>query len=105
MAVRFLFLILIVLFPFTSQASTVQLSSFTHVGAQNWAAGGASFCWVRVPAFSNNTTLFAYWDHPTLTNLPAYTTDGSVWDPTFKAVLHLSETGGPVGIPASAIVC
>lgn len=60
-----------------------------------WNTNGTSYVWVNVPAISaTNNYIWAYWGNPNATNLPAYSTNGTVW-PNYELVWHLKETGFP----------
>lgn len=61
-----------------------------------WNPGGVSTIWVQMPVLSStNDFIWAYWGNPALSGPPAYTTNGSVWQPSFEAVYHLEQTGFP----------
>ena len=63
---------------------------------EDWSTGGTSFVWVRIPAFTNNTTITAYWGNPSAPDVePFYAASGGVWDDTFRGVWHLDETNYP----------
>lgn len=53
---------------------------------------GQSYVWVRIPALTNNTSVWAYWGNHILTNPPASTTNGSVWNANYRGVWHMGET-------------
>jgi hypothetical protein len=62
----------------------------------NWNTNGVSSVWVQVPALSGtNTSIWAYWGNPAATNPPAYTTNGSVWQPHYILVWHFEQNGLP----------
>ncbi len=66
-------------------------------------SNGVSSFWVQVPQLSGtNTTIWAYWGNPANTTPPAYTTNGSVWEPAsvlslpgYDIVYHMKESGFP----------
>jgi hypothetical protein len=61
-----------------------------------WNPGGVSTIWVQMPVLSSaNDFIWAYWGNPALAARPAYSTNGSVWQPSFEAVYHLEQTGFP----------
>ena len=60
-----------------------------------WNTNGTSTVWVNVPTLSStNDYVWAYWGNPAATNLPYYTTNGSVW-PNYDLVWHLKQNGFP----------
>jgi len=61
----------------------------------HWNPAGTSFVWVKVPALSSNTFIYAYWGKPGATVLPSSTTNGATWSEHFRAVLHLSTNSAP----------
>lgn len=61
-----------------------------------WNQSGVSSVWVQVPSLGGtNTSIWAYWGNPAATNLPAYTTNGAVWQPQYLMVWHLEQSGFP----------
>ena len=56
----------------------------------NWNPGGESQVWVRVPSLASDANVTMYWGN-NIAGLPAYATDGSVWDGYF-GVYHLEQT-------------
>lgn len=65
---------------------------------------GVSTIWVQVPTLSGGTNnyIWAYWGNPNDTTIPAYTTNGSVWEPAafldlpgYDVVYHLQQTNFP----------
>lgn len=61
---------------------------------EKWNPSGLSYIWVRVPVFTNNTSLVLQWGDVGFTNSPAYTTNGAAWDAKHKGVWHFGELGG-----------
>src|SRR5262249_18315433 len=60
-----------------------------------WTTNGTSSVWVQVQQLSGtNDGVWAYWGNPNATNLPATSTNGSVW-PDHDLVWHLKESGFP----------
>ena len=59
-----------------------------------WATGSVSTVWVQVPVLTNNASVWMYWGNPSRTAPLACTTNGAVWDDTFRGVWHLSEASG-----------
>ncbi len=58
-----------------------------------WNTNGTSLVWVQVPTLSsNNSYIWAYWGDPTVTYLPASSTNGAVWANNSLSVWHLSQT-------------
>ncbi len=70
---------------------------------EEWEPTGTSCAWVRIPAFTNNTTIYAYWGNDNLGRLPASQTDGSVWLANYKAVWHLDKVNGVEDLRDSAL--
>ncbi len=60
---------------------------------EEWNTGGVSYAWVRVPVFTNNTAIYAYWGNDSLDGHQASQTDGSVWIADYAAVWHLDRVG------------
>ena len=64
---------------------------------------GISSVWVQVPQLSGtNSAIWAYWGNPNDVTPPAYTTDGTVWEPAsflglpgYDVVYHLQQGGFP----------
>src|SRR4051812_32544282 len=49
-----------------------------------WNTNGISSIWVQVPLLAGtNDSIWAYWGNPAGTNLPASSTNGSVWSQDF----------------------
>jgi hypothetical protein len=59
-----------------------------------WNTNGTSTVWVNVPLLSANTSIWAYWGNPALTNAPYYSTNGATW-PGYDLVWHLEQSGFP----------
>jgi Concanavalin A-like lectin/glucanases superfamily/Domain of unknown function (DUF2341) len=60
-----------------------------------WNPNGVSTIWVRVPSITDtNDYVWAYWSNPAA-NLPASSTNGSVWLPEHDLVWHLKESTFP----------
>ena len=79
---------------FTLQGNAAALNHEVEL----WDTGGVSHVWVQVPAFTNATTITAYWGNPSLVGmLPYWQQDGAVWDDTFRGVWHLAQTEFPYG--------
>jgi autotransporter-associated beta strand protein len=53
---------------------------------------GDSYIWVKVPTFTQNTSIWAAWGEDATQQ--ASTTNGVVWDSDFKAVWHMGEATG-----------
>jgi len=61
-----------------------------------WNTNGTATVWVSLPQLSGtNTFMWMYWDNPTETNPPTWTTNGAVWSPNYYVVYHLKEGGFP----------
>lgn len=61
-----------------------------------WNTAGTSTVWVRLPVLSGtNTCIWAYWGNPLAASPPAYTTNGSVWQPRHLLVWHLEQSYFP----------
>jgi hypothetical protein len=65
-------------------------------------SNGVSSVWVQVPQLSGTNYVFAYWGNPNAVTPPAYTTNGTVWEPAsflnlpgYDVVYHLKENGFP----------
>ncbi len=56
---------------------------------ENWATGGTSHVWVKVPELAAGTFIWACWGNPGDSAAPAYTTNGTAWEAGFLRVLHL----------------
>lgn len=63
----------------------------SYTPASYLPTSGQSYAWVKVPNFTNNCSIWAYWGNTNATVPPAYTADGSTWDDTFLLVSHLNE--------------
>ncbi|MCP4709620.1 MAG: LamG domain-containing protein, partial [Planctomycetes bacterium] len=59
---------------------------------ENWDTNGTSHVWVQVDLFASNSFIYAMWGHADWLTLPAYTTNGAVWDATYRGVWHMTET-------------
>jgi hypothetical protein len=54
---------------------------------------GESYVWVKIPALTNNTSMWAYWGNSQATVPPSCTTNCSTWDTNyFRAVWHMGHT-------------
>src|ERR1039457_5777319 len=61
---------------------------------ENWNTNGSSYVWVKMPGLATtNNSIYAYWGKAAQTT-PAYTTNGAVWDSSFRGVWHLAEASG-----------
>lgn len=59
---------------------------------EKWDTNGASYVWVRVTELAvTNTQIWALWGRSGV-GAPACTTNGDVWDSSFRGVWHLGET-------------
>ncbi|MDD4869525.1 MAG: DUF2341 domain-containing protein, partial [Kiritimatiellae bacterium] len=56
------------------------------------ATTGQSYVWVKVPEFTNNCAIWAYWGNSNATVAPAYTTNGSVWSEGYLGIWHMNQT-------------
>ncbi|MDD5522885.1 MAG: DUF2341 domain-containing protein [Kiritimatiellae bacterium] len=69
-----------------------------NLTAPNYASAGyspttgQSYVWVKVPEFTNNCSIWAYWGNPNATFTNAYTTNGSVWSEGYLGVWHMQST-------------
>lgn len=54
-------------------------------------SSGNSFIWVRIPTFTDNTSIWATWGDSAYNFQEDYTTNGNVWSSEFKGVWHLGE--------------
>ncbi|MCC5789698.1 MAG: immunoglobulin domain-containing protein [Opitutales bacterium] len=61
---------------------------------QEWDPEGESLIWIRVPELDETTELTLFAGDASRDSLPAYTSDGAVWDDTFVSVWHLQEAAG-----------
>ena len=52
--------------------------------------GGEIEAWVQVPAFTNNTRIWAHWGNPSDVQVPLFASHGAAWNDDFEAVWHLS---------------
>jgi|GEM_PF-5977948 len=57
---------------------------------EKWNTGGNSFTWVRIPALTNNTVIWAFWGFPQI-HTPCPVNPADTWNTNFAAVWHLSE--------------
>ena len=64
---------------------------------EHWTTNGDSYVWVRIPVFTNNCSIRAWFGNPDAL-LPDYATNGSVWSENYAAVYHLA---GPRGAGAA----
>lgn len=77
---------------FTDPSGTVLLP----FEIDEWNTNGTSYVWVQTPQLSTaNNSIWAYWGNPAATNLPATSTNGSVWSTNCNLVWHLKESGFP----------
>jgi hypothetical protein len=58
---------------------------------ESWNPAGESSVWVRVPVFTNGSSIIARWGSGP-TNRPAYTTNGVVWANAYVGVWHFNST-------------
>ncbi len=56
------------------------------------ATTGASYVWVKIPEFTNNCSIWAYWGNTNAVVSPVYTTNGSVWSEGYIGVWHMDRT-------------
>lgn len=70
---------------FSNNTETVEL----EYEIESWDPNGKSYVWVKVPQFSSNCTIRAYWGTPGAEQ-PAYCTSGAVWSSAYRAVWHLA---------------
>jgi len=62
---------------------------------EKWDTNGTSWVWVRVPELAGtNLAMWAYWGNAAGTNLPASSTNGTVWSANHEVVFHLAESSG-----------
>ncbi|OGV61490.1 MAG: hypothetical protein A2498_16440 [Lentisphaerae bacterium RIFOXYC12_FULL_60_16] len=60
---------------------------------EQWNTNGASFVWVRIPAFTNGMAIWAYWGNTNVAaDPPSFTTNGVVWNSGYLGVWHLQVT-------------
>ncbi|OGV70303.1 MAG: hypothetical protein A2283_03430, partial [Lentisphaerae bacterium RIFOXYA12_FULL_48_11] len=59
---------------------------------EQWNTNGTSYFWVQVPQFTNNCSIWAYWNSPAANVPPPYTTNGSPWVNGYAGVWHLNST-------------
>jgi hypothetical protein len=57
---------------------------------ESWNPKGTSYVWVRVPEFSSNCVIRAYWGSPAAVEQPASCTNGAVWAAPYRGVWHLT---------------
>jgi len=60
---------------------------------EKWDVTSNSYAWVRIPVFTNNCQIWAYWGNASASR-QAYTTNGSTWDSQYRGVWHLHESTG-----------
>ncbi|MEM7392546.1 MAG: LamG-like jellyroll fold domain-containing protein, partial [Verrucomicrobiota bacterium] len=58
---------------------------------ERWNTNGSSYVWVKVPAFSSNTCLWAYWGNPAAEVLTAPAGE-QAWNSDFRGVWHLNNS-------------
>ncbi|MDD4019317.1 MAG: DUF2341 domain-containing protein [Kiritimatiellae bacterium] len=56
---------------------------------ESWDTNGSSYVWVKVPQFTSNCVVHAYWGTPGAEQ-PACCTNGAVWDASYRAVWHMT---------------
>ncbi|MDD4018884.1 MAG: DUF2341 domain-containing protein, partial [Kiritimatiellae bacterium] len=59
---------------------------------ESWDPEGISHVWVRIPEFTSNVMIRAYWGNPAAAGQPASCTNGAVWSSPYKGVWHLSPS-------------
>jgi hypothetical protein len=57
-----------------------------------WNTTSNSYVWVKIPWLTAGGKITAYWGNASA-SMPAYRTNGLVWDLGYKAVWHLGEAG------------
>jgi len=70
---------------FSNSAETVELD----YEIESWETNGSSYVWVKVPQFTSNCVVHAYWGTPGAEQ-PACCTNGAVWDASYRAVWHMT---------------
>lgn len=60
-----------------------------------WNTNGTSDVWVRVPQFTNNAFVWAFWGNPAAAQPLPSMTNGNVWNTDHLLVWHLKEHGFP----------
>jgi hypothetical protein len=58
---------------------------------EQWDTNGNSFVWVKIPALTNNLSIWASWGTELQNSQEAYTTNGNVWSEGFAGVWHLKD--------------
>ena len=71
-------------------ANAAEQESLTYE-IDEWNTNGVSTVWVRIPELTSETSIWAYWGSPSLTNVPVYVTDGSTWSEGFAGVWHYGD--------------
>jgi len=68
-----------------------------------WNRDGESHVWVKVPELAGtNTSIWALWGLDSMTNPPAYTTNGATWNTNYLGVWHLGAPAAGVFQDATA---
>jgi len=68
--------------PISGTELPYEIESFTNTGT--------SAIWVKIPALSHNTTIWATWGNTNYNSRAAYTTNGAVWTEGYAGVWHLN---------------
>jgi hypothetical protein len=71
---------------FSNSTETVELD----YEIESWDTSGRSYVWVKVPEFTSNTVIHAYWGNPGAAEQPVCCTNGAVWSSSYCAVWHLA---------------
>ena len=62
---------------------------------ERWDRNGTSYVWVRLPELKGtNTRIWAVWGDSTVTEPPAYSTNGTVWSDGYLTVHHFNPPSG-----------
>ena len=76
---------------------STNLPGFAYKDVRSPTGGDLRFAasnavWVQVPFLSGTSAvIWAYWDNPSQTNAPAYTTNGATWADGYVGVWHLTQ--------------
>ena len=55
--------------------------------------GDTVYAWVQVPAFTNNSRIWAHWGNASETDVPIFGADGAAWNDDYEIVWHLNGAG------------